>query len=38
MNEIKEEKDLNRICLKNFGKIIVIVFYAEWNEHSISYL
>jgi len=32
--EIKTEKDFNRICLHNFDKLYVVLFYAEWHEPS----
>ena len=38
MEELLQERDINRITLNNFGKVIVIVFYAEWHEHSRNYL
>lgn len=28
--------DLARLLMNNFGKLIVIVFYADWYEHSKS--
>lgn len=38
MEELVQDRDINRVTLNNFGKVIVIVFYAEWHEHSCNYL
>jgi len=37
MIQISEVKEFNSILAKNLGKLIVICFYAEWNEHSKAY-
>jgi Grx4 family monothiol glutaredoxin len=33
-HEIKIEKDFNRICLHNFDKMIVVLFFADWHDAS----
>ncbi|KAL4459496.1 hypothetical protein ABPG74_018109 [Tetrahymena malaccensis] len=38
MQEISQERDFNRITLNNFGKLIVITFYADWYDHSVNYV
>lgn len=38
MEVVKENRDFNRLCLNNFGKILVLVFHAQWHEYSIDYL
>jgi len=30
MQELTEERDFNRLLMNNFGKMIVVVFYADW--------
>ena len=33
-HEIKEEKEFNKLCLNNFDKLFVVLFYADWYEPS----
>ncbi|KRX05878.1 Thioredoxin-like fold [Pseudocohnilembus persalinus] len=35
---LEENRDYNRMCMNNFGKIIVIIFHAAWHQHSNEYL
>jgi hypothetical protein len=35
--QIAEERDLNRLYLNNFGKLIVLVFHADWYTPSLEY-
>jgi len=32
---IKTEKEFNQLCLHNFDKLFVLVFFAEWHEPSV---
>lgn len=34
MIQIKEQKELSNQLYKNFGKLVVILFHAQWNEQS----
>jgi Grx4 family monothiol glutaredoxin len=34
--EIKEERDLNQSCYKNFRRLTFLYFYASWNEDSLD--
>jgi len=38
MQSLNEERDFNRLLMNNFGKMIVVTFYADWYEHSVDYL
>lgn len=33
---IETKRDYNLLCNQNFGKIIALYFYAEWNEESVE--
>ncbi|EAR88740.1 monothiol glutaredoxin-S11 protein (macronuclear) [Tetrahymena thermophila SB210] len=39
MFQISQQSELGDVCSgQNFGKMVVIAFYADWNEHSLNYI
>jgi hypothetical protein len=37
MEELESDKPLTRTLLNNFGQLLVLVFYTEWNQPSLQF-
>lgn len=37
MEELESDKPLTRTLLNNFGQLLVLIFYADWNKASLQF-
>lgn len=37
MEELESDRPLTRTLLNNFGQLLVLVFYADWNKPSLEF-